>query len=75
MQGIQCCYECVAPKRHLGCHSTCKEYKQAKAEYEAKKQQRLEVLNSEHIVKAALSKYRPAKYSKTGKVSPMDKQR
>ena len=22
------CKDCVAPKRHSGCHSTCKEYKE-----------------------------------------------
>lgn len=24
---MDCCKFCVAPKRHPGCHSTCKEYK------------------------------------------------
>lgn len=28
---ITCCKDCVAPKRHVGCHSTCKEYIDEKA--------------------------------------------
>ena len=35
---IKCCKDCVAPKRHLGCHDTCKEYKEQKKEHEAKKE-------------------------------------
>lgn len=23
---IRCCYGCVAPKRHVGCHATCPNY-------------------------------------------------
>lgn len=75
MNPFECCHKCVAPKRHPGCGGSCEEYKKAKAVHEAKKQQRLEVLTSEHTVKTVLSKYRPAKYSKTGKVSPLNKQR
>lgn len=29
--GIKCCKDCVAPKRHPGCHGTCEEYKKEKA--------------------------------------------
>lgn len=36
--GIKCCYKCVEPKRHIGCHSTCEDYIKEKAEYEIKKQ-------------------------------------
>lgn len=39
---IKCCKDCVAPKRHLGCHDTCKEYKKEKAEHEAAKQKERE---------------------------------
>lgn len=35
---IECCKDCVAPKRHLGCHSTCKEYKEEKARWEETKE-------------------------------------
>ena len=31
---IDCCYKCVPPKRNKDCHSTCKEYKDQKAELE-----------------------------------------
>lgn len=34
---IKCCKGCVSPKRHPGCHATCKEYIKEKAEYEEKK--------------------------------------
>lgn len=27
---IKCCIFCIAPKRHLGCHSTCPEYLEEK---------------------------------------------
>lgn len=27
------CYNCQAPKRHVGCHSDCEEYKNWKFEY------------------------------------------
>ena len=28
------CKNCVPPKRHLGCHSTCEEYIKQKAEHD-----------------------------------------
>lgn len=28
------CKDCVEPKRHIGCHSTCEEYKQCVREFE-----------------------------------------
>ena len=31
------CKNCVAPKRHPGCHDTCPEYKQDREQYGAKK--------------------------------------
>lgn len=35
---IKCCKECVAPKRHPGCHGTCEEYLAERAEYEKQKE-------------------------------------
>ncbi len=29
--GIKCCFGCVAPKRHPGCHASCPEYIEEKA--------------------------------------------
>ena len=29
---IHCCKYCVAPKRHQGCHATCKEYNEEKVQ-------------------------------------------
>lgn len=40
---FDCCFVCVAPKRHPGCHGTCEEYKKAKQEYDA-----LEALKRQH---------------------------
>ena len=34
---IRCCTNCVPPKRHVGCHATCKDYITEKADWEAKK--------------------------------------
>ena len=34
---IECCYKCVAPKRHPGCHDKCKEYLKEKAKHEEEK--------------------------------------
>ena len=35
---IDCCKNCVPPKRHLGCHSKCKEYAEEKEEWDKKKE-------------------------------------
>ena len=34
MTGISPCKDCVAPKRHVGCHATCKEYIDWKDEWD-----------------------------------------
>ena len=31
------CKYCVSPKRHIGCHATCKEYKDAKQDHDSEK--------------------------------------
>ena len=33
-QIIQCCRNCVAPKRHPGCHGTCPDYLKERANYD-----------------------------------------
>lgn len=35
---ITCCKDCVAPKRHPGCHDTCKEYFEQKERWEKDKE-------------------------------------
>ena len=35
---IRCCYGCVAPKRHPGCHDSCKDYLEEKAKHDAEKE-------------------------------------
>ena len=37
MAGIKCCHGCVPPKRHIGCHATCKNYIDEKAQFEKDK--------------------------------------
>lgn len=34
MQTFKCCKNCVAPKRHAGCHSTCEEYLTAREKHD-----------------------------------------
>jgi len=34
---IKCCKDCVAPKRHPGCHGVCPEYIHEKALWEEEK--------------------------------------
>lgn len=35
--GVFCCKDCVPPKRKSGCHSTCKDYADARRQYEEDK--------------------------------------
>ena len=35
---IDCCKDCVPPKRHPACHDTCEEYKKQKAEWDKTKE-------------------------------------
>ena len=35
--GIHCCKDCVPPKRHVGCHSTCEQYRKEKIQLEIDK--------------------------------------
>lgn len=35
---IKCCKDCVAPKRHVGCHATCAEYLSEKKAYDELKE-------------------------------------
>lgn len=49
MSLFDCCKDCVEPKRHLGCHSTCKEYLESKAKLEKKKEARRTIIDSEYI--------------------------
>lgn len=34
---ITCCKDCVAPKRHVGCHAECQEYIDEKKKHDEKK--------------------------------------
>ena len=38
MPSFNSCFQCVAPKRHPGCHGHCPEYLEEKAEYNRKKE-------------------------------------
>lgn len=37
MSTIDCCNDCVPPKRHVGCHGTCEEYLDQKKRWEEDK--------------------------------------
>lgn len=37
MGKITCCNDCIAPKRHPGCHASCPEYIAEKAVYNERK--------------------------------------
>lgn len=45
---ITCCKDCIAPKRHIGCHSDCKQYIKEKAEFEEEKKKMKE--NKNHVI-------------------------
>ena len=71
----ECCRDCVAPKRHIGCHSNCKEYldDKAKAAEIQKKKDAERNTNSYIIGKCEEAKAKSAKkykgrrsYSKWG---------
>jgi hypothetical protein len=34
---FECCKNCVAPKRHPGCHGHCPEYKACREDYDKRK--------------------------------------
>lgn len=36
--GIKCCKDCVAPKRHTGCHENCSEYLYEKKLHDERRQ-------------------------------------
>ena len=51
-----CCDGCVPPKRTSDCHCTCKEYKDAKAEHEARLEAERKKIKGEVDAYAVLKK-------------------
>lgn len=47
--GIRCCKDCIAPKRHPGCHATCQEYIDEKAKYTVEKAKERKAMDKERI--------------------------
>lgn len=45
MLRIDCCKDCVPPKRQLGCHDRCEVYKKQKEQYEKEMQKYKESKN------------------------------
>lgn len=45
-----CCKDCVPPKRHPGCHGTCDEYLNEKAERERLKDKAREERHKDNVV-------------------------
>lgn len=55
---IKCCKDCVAPKRHPGCHDTCEDYKKEIAEYKANEQRKKEFIkNNPYITNYDFNKF------------------
>ena len=54
------CYGCVAPKRHLGCHETCKEGKEYHEKWEAHKAKIRKAKAEEH----EYTEYRESKHDR-----------
>lgn len=52
---IKCCTNCVAPRRHIGCHSTCEEYKKSKDLLDAHKDTIAKAKAKEDILNEYLS--------------------
>lgn len=48
---IECCYNCVPPKRYPGCGANCQEYKDEKARYLIEKERKREIEKREHDVR------------------------
>ena len=44
---ITCCKDCVAPKRHIGCHEVCAEYLSEKKQHDEMKEKRYRWLKNE----------------------------
>ena len=61
---IKCCKDCVAPKRHPGCHSTCPEYRTEKAEYEEYKAK----VDKQKAIKAGLDSMAIASVNRARKI-------
>ena len=47
---INCCKDCIAPKRYPGCGEHCKEYKEEKAKYLADKQREKEEIEKHPLL-------------------------
>lgn len=57
---IKCCGDCVAPKRHPGCHSTCPDYIQEKEEHvklcESARQQKAAEFSADQVSRRAVDR-------------------
>jgi hypothetical protein len=48
--GIHCCKDCVPPKRHPGCHATCKTYIDERARYDKERHNEKENKEKERML-------------------------
>lgn len=60
MKLFECCHYCVAPKRHPGCHSQCKDYIEQKAVNDA----RNAVISNAKQQEESLKRYPRKKYKR-----------
>ena len=65
---IKCCKDCVPPKRHIGCHSSCKEYLNERMEHDKIKNEYLKHADVEkRLVETEIDRsYRIHKKAKSG---------
>ena len=61
--GIWCCKGCIPPKRYPGCHGSCPEYIEEKAEHEKRK----EIYDRERDISVAIYYNRGEKVNKAMK--------
>ena len=54
--GIKCCKDCVAPKRHPGCHDRGEQYQKEKAQLDAENAQIRKERDKERALKSNYNK-------------------
>lgn len=57
---IKCCKDCVAPKRHPGCHGVCPEYIHEKTLWEEEKK----IIREQHRIRSELYEQRSERVQK-----------
>ena len=56
MRGFECCLIC-GDKRHVGCHATCGDYLQEKADYERRKNEEYRESLNDRYIRAKINRF------------------